>query len=208
MPTDGANYPKRVKLYGRVYRIATDGAPVCEVAAMGAAGIARDLCSNPIPWLKAAIQACQEHDKGLFRTDPLTLLTVLNGVCDSMDNQNQVIAKQALPGIVGRLIEAGQSLSEEKICEGLAKGFVENKLIEADLGDCCANGQKDTGLTIRQANAELRATAVPATKGVFKSAAQKDSGRPHASFKTAGPSLAVIDSTSLESLSQPFPETF
>jgi len=66
MPTDGQDFPKRKKCYGTTYSLARDGAPMSDVAEHLVAGVARDLSSNPVPWLRQGIECIIDHSQSLL----------------------------------------------------------------------------------------------------------------------------------------------
>ncbi len=199
MPTDGADYPKRRKNYGRAYKIAESGT-LTDTIDCGVAGIARDLSSEPIPKLSEALSATVDHSHGLFRNDPYALFRELNRIVGQCSSENQILLFQSLPKIAGELIIKGAYVSEENLLDGLARAFVQQKLINNDLASHFAESQPEREISANEAEVEFHSHGGSKVKAILQSCAESKSGRPKSHFKTPGKSLPKIDALSPESL--------
>lgn len=78
MPTDGADFKRRVKYHGRTYTEIKTGTDVGTVAQFSCAGLAREILGdNPIPAFRELILATVDCHQGIFSRDRSCLLQEL-----------------------------------------------------------------------------------------------------------------------------------
>lgn len=145
MPTDGADFKRRVKYHGRTYTEIKNGSDVATVALFGTAGLAREILGdNPIPAFRAMVQAAVDCLQDVLSGDRGFLLRELQNRLSSIANlhpssEAQKMAVEALiresgsissqpirlqePDLVERLISATGRDLHEGLVIGLAEDY-------------------------------------------------------------------------------------
>jgi len=200
MPTDGQDFPKRKKCYGTTYSLARDGAPMSDVAEHLVAGLARDLSSNPVPWLRQGIECIIDHSQSLLSYDQNILWASLNKISGENKNSNCVMAQMALLRIGGQLNKEAQCADYSHVVSLLASRFVQAKAIDHQLPEYLCHHQKRAVSEITSVGDELKSLSQSAMESLIKIACETPSGRPPKSFHSPGEALPEIDSNSADSL--------
>lgn len=121
MPTDGADFKRRVKYHGRTYTEIKNGSDVATVALFGTAGLAREILGdNPISGYRGLINATVDCLSGIFSSDRACLLRDihdrLGSICDPLaSSAAQKMVVESLVREVGRISDLTTKLGDDEI---------------------------------------------------------------------------------------------
>jgi hypothetical protein len=125
MPTDGADFKRRVKYHGRTYTEIKNGSDVTTIALFGTAGLAREILGdNPIPAFRAMVQATVDCLQDVLSGDRGFMLRELQNRLGSIANlhpssEAQNMAVEALIRESGRISSQLIRLQESDLVERL-----------------------------------------------------------------------------------------
>lgn len=125
MPTDGADFKRRVKYHGRTYTEIKNGSDVATVSLFGTAGLSREILGdNPISGYKELIQATVDCLSGIFSRDRVCLLQEIHDRLGSIGDPlaSSVAQKMVIESLVreaGRISSLTTKLGDDEIKERL-----------------------------------------------------------------------------------------
>jgi len=125
MPTDGADFKRRVKYHGKTYTEIKNGSDVASVAIFSTAGLAREILGdNPIPAFRTMVEATVECLQGILSGDRRFLLSELKNRLALISNLHplsaaQTIATEALIREAGQITARSKRLEEADLVERL-----------------------------------------------------------------------------------------
>jgi hypothetical protein len=210
MPTDGADFKRRVKYHGQTYTEIKNGSDVATVALFGTAGLVREILGdNPIPAFRAMVLATVECLEGVLSGDRGFLLRELRNRLTLITDLHPSSAAQTMA--VEALIREAGRISSQPIRFGEAD-FVE-RLVSAtgrDLNDGLVIAFADQyAMHHRQYSQEGLANFLHS----WKEAAQPrltemmrslfDNGKIDRQFTRPRPELAPVRADSLDDLHSP-----
>jgi hypothetical protein len=112
MPTDGADFKRRVKYHGQTYNEIKNGSDVATVALFGTAGLAREILGdNPIPAYRAMVLATVDCLQGVLSGDRGFLLRELQNRLALITDLHPFSAAQTM-AVEALIREAGKISSQ------------------------------------------------------------------------------------------------
>lgn len=210
MPTDGADFKRRVKYHGQTYTEIKNGSDVATVALFGTAGLAREILGdNRIPAFQAMVQTTVECLQGVFSCDRNLLRhelhTRLSAIIDLQpSSEAQKMAVEALIREAGQislqpirfgeadLVERLVSATGRDLHDGLVVGLAEDYAMHHRQLSC--EGLEDFKDSWRDA-AQPRLTEM--MRSLF------ENGKIDRQFTRPRPELAPVRADSLDDLHTP-----
>lgn len=121
MPTDGADFKRRVKYHGKTYTEIKNGSDAATIALYATAGLARELLGdNPIVGYHGMIQIATQSLTGIFSSHRSSLLQDITGqlgiICDAASSSSaQKILVESIVREVGEISNKKLQLSNDEI---------------------------------------------------------------------------------------------
>lgn len=210
MPTDGAEFVRRVKYHGKTYIEIKNGSDVATVALYGTAGLAREILGdNPIPAFQAMVQATVECLQGVFSCDRNLLRhelrTRLNSIADvNSSSKAQQMAVHALIREAGQISLQPIRLGESDLVERLVSATgrdLHDGLVIGLAEDYAMHHRKLSHEGLEDFKDSWRDAAQPRLTEMMRSLFEN--GKIDRQFTRPRPELAPVRADSLDDLHTP-----
>lgn len=210
MPTDGADFKRRVKYHGQTYTEIKKGSDVGTVALFGTAGLARELRGdNPIPAFRAMVLATAECLQGVLSGDRGFLLRDLRNRLTSITDLHPTSAaqKMAVEAIIreaGRISSQPVRLGEADLVERLVSATgrdLNDGLVIAFADQYAMHHRKFSHDELNDFVDSWRGAAQPRLTEMMRSLFEN--GKIDRQFTRPRPELAPVRADSLDDLHTP-----
>jgi hypothetical protein len=210
MPTDGADFKRRVKYHGRTYIEIKNGSDVATVALIGTAGLAREILGdNPIPAFRDMVlatvdclQSLLREDRGFLRRELQNRLASIANLHPSMGAQKMAV--EALIREAGIISSQPTRFGEADLVERLvsATGRDLNEGLVIDLAEhYAAHHRQLSQESLDKFTHSWREAAQPRLTEMMRSLFED--GKIDRQFTRPRPELAPVRSDSLDDLHSP-----
>lgn len=207
MPTDGADFKRRVRYHGRTYTEIKNGSDVATVASFSVAGLARELLGdNPLPGFRKLVLATVESLQGIFGRDRSFLLQELRvrllGVSSEQEPSEALrITQESLIREAGRISGEMTSHDSEALVGQLLASCgqdLHEALVMDQAGDYAKHHRDLSDQSLIDFVDSWKNAASETLTELMRSVFEK--GRPDRSFTSPRRGLAPVNAGTLEDL--------